>query len=95
MVEELKDLPEPTFSSLVLTLAASALECLGVSIDPKKEKTETNLVLAKRTIDTIQILKDKTKGNLDSEEEKLLDGLLSELKVEYFRRAQIETNPKS
>ena len=41
--------------------------------------------MAKQTIDLIGMLKEKTKGNLSSEEEKFLDNVLYDLKMRYVK----------
>jgi len=46
---------------------------------------ERNLEAAKQTIDILGILKDKTRGNLSDEEERLLESLLYELRMRYVR----------
>ena len=60
---------------------------LGVLKDPISEKEEQNLELAKRLIDLLDLLKEKTKGNLKAEEEKLLDLALHQLKAVYLERS--------
>ena len=75
--------PPASFSSHVLMLATGALQQLGVIANPLTKKEEKNLGLAKHTIDTLNILKNKTKGNLAEEEERLLDELLYDLRVKY------------
>ncbi len=71
------------FSSFILSLYSSALVQLGKVEDPTTGKKEKNIVFAKQTIDIIAVLKDKTKGNLDTEEEKLMNTLLQELRIAY------------
>lgn len=84
-------LPEASFPSLVLMLATGAMQQLGLIENPITKKKESNLNLAKITIDTLSILKEKTKGNLDKEEEGFLDGLLYDLRMKYVK----ELNKKS
>lgn len=78
-------LPAVDLSSFALSLAASALYHLGVMGDPAQgEKApEPNLPLARQTIDTLAMLQEKTRGNLDEEETRLLDGLLYELRMRF------------
>jgi len=78
-------LPEITFTSLVFSLSTSALIQLGEIQDPASKQPGKNLPLAKQTIDLIGMLKEKTKGNLTSDEEKLLDNLLYDLKMRYVK----------
>ena len=49
---------------------------------------ETKLALARQTIDTLEMLEAKTRGNLDSEEAKLLESLLYELRMRYVEAGQ-------
>jgi hypothetical protein len=77
-------LPPPTFASLLVGLATSALIHLGESPDPGSEET-TNLAAAKQAIDLMGILKAKTRGNLESEEEALLETLLYDLRLKYVK----------
>jgi membrane glycosyltransferase len=53
-----------------------------------------NLEVARHTIDLLSILKDKTKGNLDFEESRLLDNTLTELRFRYVQRVN-EINEKA
>jgi len=76
-------LPEINFSTFILSLSTSTLMHLGELPNPDTNKTEKNLPLAKQTIDLIDMLKKKTEGNLDQEEENLITNLLSDLKLKY------------
>ena len=73
-------LPKVDFATFCLSLGTSALYHLGVVPDPETGKAaEPSVVLARQTIDSLEMLREKTRGNLDEEETKLLDGLLYEL----------------
>jgi hypothetical protein len=50
---------------------------------PDQEAPQTNLPLAKQTIDILALLRDKTKGNLAPDEAQLLDSLLYDLRMKY------------
>lgn len=77
-------LPRVDFSSFCLSLGTSALYHLGVVPDPETgEPAPANLPVARQTIDSIEMLREKTHGNLDEEETKLLEGLLYELHLRY------------
>ncbi len=73
------------FSTFILSLNTAALVHLGEIPDPITNKKEINLTLAKQTIDTLEMLKEKTKGNLTSEEAKLLQTILYELKLKFLK----------
>jgi hypothetical protein len=83
-VEE-EPMPEASFPSLVLTLAAGALQHMGLVDNPATQKREQDLRLAKHTIDMLEMLKKKTKGNLQKEEENLLEELLYDLRMKFVR----------
>ena len=86
--EEKKDfapLPEINFSSFLLSLSSSTLLHLGEIADPQSGEKKKDLVLAKQSIDIINLLKDKTKGNLTQEEEKLLEHLLYDLRMRFVK----------
>jgi hypothetical protein len=78
-------LPEANFSSLIFSLSSSALLHIGEIADPQTGQTRKDLVLAKHTIDTIAMLKEKTAGNLNDEEGKFLDNILTDLRWRYVK----------
>lgn len=78
------ELPAIDFSTFVLSLSTTALCQMGVIADPLSgEHVEPDHAIARQTIDTIEMLRDKTRGNLDEEERKLIDTLLYELRVKF------------
>jgi hypothetical protein len=80
-------LPPPDFITLVVSMGASALMYLGDTPDADSEKHGKNLKLIRHTIDMIEMLEEKTKGNLTSAESKVVKDLLSDLKMRYVRAA--------
>ncbi len=81
------DLPV-TFSSFVVSLAQSALVHLGEVNDPSTGASAANLALARNTIDLIGMLQEKTKGNLDDEEAKLVETVLYDLRSKFVNKAK-------
>ncbi len=80
------ELPRIDFSTFVLSLGTSALYHMGMARDPEQGKPpEPNLPLARQTIDTLAMLEEKTRGNLDAEEAKLLGGVLYELRMSVVK----------
>lgn len=74
--------PPVSFSSFIVSLAASAMHHLGQTVAPESGlKPEVNLTLARQTIGVIRILEQKTQGNLDAEEAELLGTLLGDLEA--------------
>jgi len=80
-------LPEINFSSFLFSLASSAFVHLGAVPDPGTGETKKDLPLAKQTIDLLGVLREKTRGNLTSEEENLFDHLLYDLRMQYIKEA--------
>ncbi|MBG0777720.1 MAG: DUF1844 domain-containing protein [Desulfovibrionaceae bacterium] len=80
-------MPEVTFSTFILSLSSSAMVMLGEVPDPETGQTAKNLPMAKHTIDVLAMLKDKTVRCLDTDEAKLIDGLLYELRMAYIRNS--------
>lgn len=78
-------LPAIDFSTFIMSLNASALVHLGVIDDPVSGKKVKNLPLGKQTVDMLRMLQEKTSGNLTTEEDKLLQGILYDLKIAYVR----------
>ena len=78
-------LPEVNFSSLVISLSSSALLHLGEIADPHTGQKTKDLDMAKHTIDTIALLKEKTKGNLTDEENKIIESVLTDLRWLYVK----------
>ncbi|MCK9295357.1 MAG: DUF1844 domain-containing protein [Desulfobulbaceae bacterium] len=78
-------MPEVTFSAFIMSLNTSALFLLGELSDPETGVRKQDLVLAKHTIDTLNVLKEKTKGNLTEEEEDMLGKFLYDLHMRYVK----------
>lgn len=73
------------FSTFILSLSTSALVHLGELPDPISNRKEVNLQLAKQTISIIEMLREKTKGNLSQEEEKLINNVLYDVRLKYVK----------
>src|SRR4051812_26546459 len=76
-------LPAVDFHTFVLSLGSSALLHLGELEPPEGGQVEVDLPMAKHTIDILSMLEEKTKGNLTSAEEKLMQSLLYDLRLRY------------
>jgi hypothetical protein len=74
---------EINFSTFILSLGSSVMLNFGEIPDPLTGKKEKNLPMAKQTIDILSLLQEKTKGNLAKDEEKLIENLLADLKMQY------------
>ena len=83
-----RDMNKALFANLVMMLSSSAMQQLGKLVNPVTHKTETHLEAAQITIDMLAMLKDKTRGNLDAEEERMITDLLASLQMNYVETAQ-------
>jgi len=78
------EMPKVDFSTFVLSLSTAALYQMGVMAAPgSDEKAPADPLVAQQTIDTLEMLSDKTRGNLSEEERKLIDSLLYELRMRF------------
>jgi hypothetical protein len=80
---EATSLPEASLGGLVLSLSAAALAYMGEKVAPEGQNPDANLVLARHTIGTLEMLKAKTEGNRTPEEDKLFDEMLYQLRMAY------------
>ncbi len=74
------ELPPASFATLVHSLTAQALSSLG-QIPNAEGKTQVEIGLGKHFIDTMVVLEEKTKGNLDKEEAAALAKMIHELRM--------------
>jgi hypothetical protein len=76
------ELPQASFETLVSTLTSQALLALGVVEHPSMGKM-LNLDLAKFNIDLLEIIEEKTKGNLSEDEKRMMDQTLHQLRMMF------------
>jgi len=76
------------FMSLIISLSHAAMQQMGKIVNPLTGKIEKNLEQAKMTIDMLEMLKEKTKGNLVKEEERLISDTLATLQLNYVDEAE-------
>ena len=85
------DAPESSvsFAQFLLSLGTTAAIHFGDLPDPVTgEPGETNLVAAGQMIELLGMLQEKTQGNLEPEEAKLLDDLLYDLRMRFVQAQQ-------
>ena len=94
MKEAPKALATMDFSTFVMSLGSSAMVNLGQVPAPGQETTTVDLPAAKQIIDILGLLKEKTEGNLDEAEEKLLSGLVYELRIQFVDAQKLASPPE-
>lgn len=87
---------------LVTTLATQATLAMGQMPAPDGQQPAVDLAVAKHFIDTLDVLEEKTKGNLTAQESGMLSGILHQLRMLYVdtqskagTQSQPEQKPKS
>ena len=83
-----KEMPPAEFTSLVISIATSAYLHLGEIPDPDSKHSQVNLDLARHSIDLLALLRDKTRGNLTDEEQRILERFLYDLRMKYVVKTQ-------
>ncbi|MDP2938862.1 MAG: DUF1844 domain-containing protein [Candidatus Omnitrophota bacterium] len=91
--EEAKPSPEESnlpfevdFSNFVTSLGLQAMIFLGEIANPVSQKKEENIPQAKFIIDTLLMLREKTKGNLKEDETNLLNNFIYELQMKFVEK---------
>lgn len=76
-------LPEISFSTFVISLSTQTLVHLGEVANPLTGQMEKDLSAAKQMIDILGVLEEKTRGNLDAGEKRLIEDVLCDLRLKY------------
>ena len=85
------------FLSLVLGLQQSAMMALGKLMNPISRKVESNLGLARDTIDTLAAIESRTRGNLEPDEARVMRQALDGLRMNYLdevKKSGAKEDPK-
>jgi hypothetical protein len=77
-----------TFSDFLLSMATNALVHMGGEDAPDRVDAAVDLTQAAQWIDILLMIKEKTKGNLEPDEQALIDSLLYDLRMKYLEVAQ-------
>jgi hypothetical protein len=77
------------FTAFLLGLASTALIHLGAAPHPEAQgRPQVDLVQARQSLDLLSLLREKTRGNLSPEEERLFDNLLTDLRLKYVEASR-------
>ncbi len=79
---------EINFGAFLMSLSTEALVHLGEMADPSSGQEQRDLAMAQQLIDILGMLRDKTRGNLDHDEQALLDAILFDLRMKYVEIAR-------
>jgi hypothetical protein len=93
--EEIEGAQDPTsFVNFLMSIASNAASSLGMMEHPVTHQRDVDLELGKHWIDVLGMLEKKTKGNLTKQEAQMLEGLLSDLRMQYVSLANTTTKPR-
>ncbi|MCI0416292.1 DUF1844 domain-containing protein [bacterium] len=83
--------PQPgiDFIAILFTFVHTCLIYLGEVKDPEGKSSEENLEGARQMIDILEIMQQKTKGNLTAQEEQYLESALYDLRMRYMKKAKL------
>ena len=71
------------FTTVLLGFASSALIHMGVQANPDSGALVQDAALARKVLDVLALLREKTRGNLTQEEERFFDSLLTDLRLKF------------
>jgi hypothetical protein len=77
-----------SFINFIMSIASNAAASLGMMEHPVTHEREVDLELAKHWIDVLGMLQKKTRSNLTSQEQQIVEGLLSDLRMQYVSLAE-------
>ena len=83
-----RDMPKVSFPQFVFMQYQQAKMMLGDIPNPLSGKNEVNLPMARYTIDVLEVMEEKTKGNLTEDESKLLGDILHDLRISFVYKQQ-------
>ena len=72
-----------SFISFIMSIASNAASALGMMEHPVTHQREVDVDLGKHWIDVLGMLEKKTANNLTSQEKRMLEGLLADLRMQY------------
>jgi hypothetical protein len=75
------------FTAFLLGLASTALIHMGATPHPDTGRIQRDEALARQSLDLLALLKEKTKGNLSADEERLFSALLTDLRLKFVGAA--------
>ena len=93
--EDLADARDPaSFVSFMMSIASNAASALGMMEHPVTHQRDVDVELGKHWIDVLGMLQKKTTGNLTSQEKRMLEGLLADLRMQYVSLVNSPQQPR-
>jgi hypothetical protein len=92
--DELQNKDQALFIQLVLTFQAAAIQQMGKLQNPITGKVERDLEQAKFSIDMLEMIENRTRGNLSEDEKEFLEHALFELRMNYVDEVKRDEEEK-
>ena len=89
-----KEMNKALFLNLIMMLSSSAMQQLGKLVNPLTNKAEVHLEGAQVTIDMLDMIQEKTSGNLDKDEARMLTDILATLQMNYVEVSREQKEKK-
>jgi hypothetical protein len=86
--QERRPVPEADFPGLISMITTQAYYALGVIGTEQDKERPPDLAIAKYNIDMLEIIDEKTKGNLTEDEAKLLESTLHQLRMIFVQLSE-------
>ena len=83
------------FKTIIQVFQVEGMVALGKMLNPATNELTRNLEHARYVIDVLEILHEKTRGNLDAEDQRFLDNTLSTLRLNYVEETGNPSAPPS
>lgn len=82
------DKNDQLFGSLIYLFHTTGMQGMGKLMNPVNQKIEKNIAQAKESIEMLEMLQQKTKGNLSPELNRLLEQFLTDLRLNFIDESQ-------
>ena len=93
--EDLSAAQDPaSFISFLMSIASNAASALGMMEHPVTHQREVDVELGKHWIDVLGMLQKKTAGNLTNQEQRMFEGLLADLRMQYVSLINSPQQPR-
>jgi Domain of unknown function (DUF1844) len=79
------------FLDMVGLFGTQAMIALGKLANPATGKADKNMAAARLFIDTLEMLEHKTRGNLNSDETKVIQSTLTDLRLMFVEESKVPT----
>jgi hypothetical protein len=83
------------FTNLIIMFQSAAMQHMGKIKNPITDTIERDLEQARISIDLLEMIEKKTKGNLDAYEKKILQSVLQELRLNYVYERDRRDEPEA